>query len=184
MWYHVRLRLLRILLSSLIPRNIFYLSWKRSPYNHYQRWHGSQLKDQLTFILSQCHFNFKIFSSSPCPSMIKMSFIWSCKNTSNKTMMLVSAEGEKIITLHYKLPLSALHGVLFWCPLLCETFLIQLCLKFWQMSTKNIYLLLKIQLCHCLTDLNFYLLFWYTLLVAQSAWLYFHCFLKFWSWIL
>ena len=45
--------------------------------------------------------------------MIKMSFIWSCKNTSNKTMMLVSPEGEKIVTLHYKLPLSALHGVLF-----------------------------------------------------------------------
>ena len=105
--------------------------------------------------------------------------LWSCKNGTNKTMMSVSTEGEKIVTLLYEPPLIALHGVLFWFPLICETFLIQLCLKFRQISTKNIYLLLKIQFCYCLTDSNLHLFaLWYTLVVAQFAWLYFHCFLE------
>ena len=39
--------------------------------------------------------NSKIVLSSPCPSMIKLSSLWSCKNASNATMTWVSAEWEK-----------------------------------------------------------------------------------------
>ena len=118
--------------------------------------------------------------SSPCISIIKMCSLWSCKNAAIKRWIRYHRKEKKSWHLHCELPLNALHGVLFWCPLLRETFLTQLCLKFRQMSTKNIYLLLKIQLCHCLTDSNIYLfVLWYILVLAQSAWLCFHCFSKF-----
>ena len=119
------------------------------------------IKGSVKFYPKSMSYNFKMFSSSTCPSLTKTSSLWSCKNGTNKTMMSVSTEGEKIVTLLYEPPLIALHGVLFWFLLICETFL------------------MKIQFCYFLTDSNLHLfVLWYTLVVAQLAWLYFHCFFE------
>ena len=90
------------------------------------------IKGSIKFSSKSRAVNFKIVLSSPCPSIIKMSSLRSYKNASNKAIMSISSEGEKLQHLHYELSLNALHGVLFWCTLLRETFLTQLCLKFWQ----------------------------------------------------
>ena len=42
--------------------------------------------------------NFEFFLSSPCPSIIKMRSLWSCKNASNEMMISVPPEGGKIVT--------------------------------------------------------------------------------------